>query len=62
MVRGDGEAKAGPSVGLGLFIVAEIAKAHGGSVSVTSVAEGTTFEIVFPDAPEEAAGTSEFLA
>jgi len=56
MVRGDGEAKAGRSVGLGLFIVAGIAKAHGGRVSVTSVAEGTTFEILFPDVLEETAG------
>jgi phosphoserine phosphatase RsbU/P len=35
---------AGRSIGLGLFIVQEIARAHGGSVTVTSTAEdGTTF-------------------
>ncbi len=49
MVRGPGEAHAGSSVGLGLFIVSEIAKAHGGAVSVESSAEqGTTFKAVFP--------------
>ncbi|WP_397453174.1 ATP-binding protein [Pseudomonas sp. NA-150] len=37
------------SVGLGLFIVREIAKAHGGSVSVSSSAvSGTTFSVHFP--------------
>lgn len=43
MKRGT-DANAGRSVGLGLFIVQEIAKAHGGTVHVTSTAEGgTTF-------------------
>jgi sigma-B regulation protein RsbU (phosphoserine phosphatase) len=43
MTRGT-DANAGRSVGLGLFIVQEIARAHGGSVRVTSTAEeGTTF-------------------
>ena len=37
------------SVGLGLFIVSEIARAHGGSVSVASAPEsGTTFSATFP--------------
>ena len=37
------------SVGLGLFIVGEIAKRHGGGASVTSTAaEGTTFLATFP--------------
>jgi phosphoserine phosphatase RsbU/P len=36
-------------VGLGLYIVSEIAKAHGGKVAVRSSAEaGTEFEAVFP--------------
>lgn len=49
MIRGDGEAHAGSSVGLGLYIVAEIAKAHAGAVSVTSTAElGTSFRFDFP--------------
>ncbi len=39
----------GRSVGLGLFIVREIARAHGGSVSVQSTPQaGTTFSAVFP--------------
>lgn len=37
------------SVGLGLFIVSEIAKAHGGVVEVVSTAQaGTTFAVRFP--------------
>jgi len=36
------------SVGLGLFIVREIAKAHGGDVAVSSqVGAGTTFTVGF---------------
>jgi sigma-B regulation protein RsbU (phosphoserine phosphatase) len=43
MTRGT-DANAGRSVGLGLFIVQEIARAHAGSVMVTSTdTEGTTF-------------------
>jgi signal transduction histidine kinase len=41
------------SVGLGLFIVSEIARAHGGSVSVRSGEESTTFAVVFPKGPAE---------
>ena len=49
MVRGEGVANVQRSVGLGLFIVCEIAKAHGGKVSVQSSAnEGTTFSAIFP--------------
>lgn len=49
MVRGEGEANARRSVGLGLFIVSEIAKAHDGKASVQSSAnDGTTFSAVFP--------------
>ena len=50
MVRGEGEASAQRSVGLGLFIVNEIAKAHDGKVSVQSgMNEGTTFSAIFPN-------------
>ncbi len=48
MSRGE-EAGAQRSVGLGLYIVSEIAKAHGGEMSVESTAEaGTTFWARFP--------------
>ncbi len=36
------------SVGLGLFIVREIARAHGGSVSARSDEHRTTFTVIFP--------------
>lgn len=49
MVRGDDEVNTSRGVGLGLFIVSEIAKAHGGTVSVMSTPEdGTVFTAVFP--------------
>ena len=52
MVRGDAPAT-GRSVGLGLFIVREIARAHGGRVDVASAeGEGTRFTF---HAPREAA-------
>jgi two-component system sensor histidine kinase/response regulator len=44
-------------VGLGLFIVNEIVRAHGGSISVRSVLdEGTTFSVSLPTGAEEARG------
>lgn len=46
--RGSAEGNRARSVGLGLFIVREIARAHGGSASVASGADGTTFTIVMP--------------
>jgi len=52
--RGDGAGEAGGGVGLGLFVVREIARAHGGSVSVSSDATGTTFELRIPRAPSAA--------
>ena len=48
MVRGTNDRNA-RSVGLGLFIVREIARAHGGTVTVRSnPEEGTIFEVFFP--------------
>lgn len=49
MVRGVEDGAPTRSVGLGLYIVAQIAHAHGGSVRVASDAEsGTTFTVSFP--------------
>lgn len=49
MTRGTKAANSGRSVGLGLFIVREIARAHGGSAFVQSrEADGTTFTATFP--------------
>ncbi|WP_408600484.1 ATP-binding protein [Pseudomonas sp. PLMAX] len=49
MTRGTSQSSEVRSVGLGLFIVREIAKAHGGEVSVdSSVEDGTTFAAQFP--------------
>lgn len=48
MVRGDANGQR-RSVGLGLFIVREIAQAHGGAVAVvSSEEEGTAFTVSFP--------------
>lgn len=47
--RGEDQVHRGSrSVGLGLYIVREIARAHGGEARVTSTVDGTTFEIVAP--------------
>ena len=49
MTRGSSAGTSARSVGLGLYIVSEIAKAHSGGVTVRSVAgEGTTFTVVCP--------------
>lgn len=49
MIRGSHDNAGLRSIGLGLFIVQEIAKAHGGEVAVTSTLEhGTTFTATFP--------------
>ncbi|MBG6077913.1 PAS domain S-box-containing protein [Polaromonas sp. CG_9.11] len=53
MVRSCDQVSNARSVGLGLFIVSEIAKAHGGTVSVAStLEEGTVFTVVIPQAPK----------
>jgi phosphoserine phosphatase RsbU/P len=50
--RGEPERGASRGVGLGLYIVSEIARAHGGSVSVWSTAaQGTTFSVDVPLRP-----------
>ncbi|WP_226506906.1 ATP-binding protein [Pseudomonas sp. MWU16-30317] len=49
MTRGTGVGQVVRSVGLGLYIVSEIAKAHGGTVGVTSCSgAGTTFSVRLP--------------
>jgi sigma-B regulation protein RsbU (phosphoserine phosphatase) len=49
MTRGVTTGSAARSVGLGLYIVREIARAHGGTATVTSAAEtGTTFAVTWP--------------
>ena len=49
LTRGTSQGSTVRSVGLGLYIVSEIAKAHGGHVAVASSdAEGTTFTATFP--------------
>lgn len=48
MTRGTSKGSVSRSVGLGLFIVQQIAKAHGGSANVASTAEATTFTIELP--------------
>jgi sigma-B regulation protein RsbU (phosphoserine phosphatase) len=49
MTRGANAPSTGRSVGLGLFIVREIARAHGGSAKVHSSPDhGTTFRATFP--------------
>lgn len=48
MTRGTSEGSKARSVGLGLFIVREVARAHGGTATVESSAErGTTFRVTF---------------
>jgi sigma-B regulation protein RsbU (phosphoserine phosphatase) len=53
MTRGTSASNKARSVGLGLFIVQEIAKAHGGTASVRSTAsDGTTFTVTLPRSRE----------
>lgn len=48
MTRGTESRSVSRSVGLGLYIVRQIALAHGGDASVSSSEEGTTFTVSFP--------------
>jgi sigma-B regulation protein RsbU (phosphoserine phosphatase) len=48
MTRGSRVGTGGRSIGLGLYIVSEIARAHGGRAVVQSGAEGTTFSVICP--------------
>ncbi|WP_338694555.1 HAMP domain-containing sensor histidine kinase [Streptomyces sp. Q6] len=50
-VHGEGRRTEGGGTGLGLSIVAAVVEAHGGSVSVTGEAGGTTFTVRLPRAP-----------
>lgn len=55
-----GERAGGRSVGLGLFIVRQLATAHGGSVDVTtSETDGTTFHVVLPRHSKRTAAPAE---
>jgi len=46
-----------PGTGLGLYLVEEVARAHGGRVDlVTSEGRGSTFTLVLPARPEAAGG------
>jgi sigma-B regulation protein RsbU (phosphoserine phosphatase) len=50
--RGERAGKGGRSIGLGLYIVSEIARAHGGGVAVRSgEAAGTEFTVTLPRTP-----------
>jgi signal transduction histidine kinase len=62
--RGRGRAAgATPGSGLGLTVVRNIARAHGGRVDVaTAVGKGTSFKLVFPLAGVETAGDPGSLA
>jgi sigma-B regulation protein RsbU (phosphoserine phosphatase) len=52
MERGERAGQGGRSVGLGLYIVSEIARAHGGQVAVRSnEATGTEFTVTLPHRP-----------
>jgi signal transduction histidine kinase len=50
LVRGAGSDPTGYSLGLGLFVIREIATAHGGTVDVESSANGTVFSFRLPRA------------
>lgn len=47
-VRGDGDAQNRAGLGLGLFIIRQIVRGHGGEVEVVSDEQGTTFRAILP--------------
>lgn len=53
LVRAAGSDPTGNSLGLGLFIIREIATAHGGTVEVVSSDDGTSFTLRLPRTAEE---------
>jgi sigma-B regulation protein RsbU (phosphoserine phosphatase) len=52
--RGTGASRASSGVGLGLHIVYEIARAHGGTVAAQSDASATVFRVALPTDPQPA--------
>jgi signal transduction histidine kinase len=53
--RGGDHERNGNGLGLGLYIVNEIVRAHGGTMDVESSLAGTTFRVVLPEAGRPAA-------
>lgn len=61
MTRGRAESS-NRSIGLGLFIVSQIARAHSGRVAVQSDATRTTFSVFFPTSPRPPEASQESQA
>lgn len=58
LVRGETGDPTGTSLGLGLFIVREIALAHGGTVGVASSDQGTVFSLRLPRSADTTRGSA----
>ena len=62
MRRGTGRPLLG-NIGLGLFIVSQVVRTHGGAVTVESLADrGTTFSVMLPRGAEGSQVASNDLA